>query len=349
MMTESLSCTSGIRHVMTPPIMTSSEKNHHRRVRYNHKCSVVLIPSRQEYADAGIDLWYSHKDQINAQHEVLEEISPVLSSNPSWTVKSAMRFLYEPRVHHYDTDVREASHIQKDAINVVVVNQSMLQYKLHSIAITEVLSAHGYIVSSMTHYNTIEELISHRSGGRESPCNAQAETPSVILLDQNVFCIYDLWSISMLIPSSIVTELRQCYHTDKVLIGLCIEKVTSNSLFVQSIEHLVDFKWVKPLDTISCMQSTLPMLVKTRFKRNNHNLLNEVKLDSAVYNDSLKLKRNSYETDHVHLSLSSTTDKDTSTCIKDNPITSIKDNPITSIKDHPITSTAVETYFKFLS
>lgn len=369
MMTESLSCTSGIQHAMTLPIMMNSsdkKKNHnHHRVQYNHKCSVVLIPSRQEYVDAGIDLWYSQMDQMNAQQEVLEEISTLLSSNPSlWTVKSAMRFLYEPRVDHYDNDdvdegyADEASQIQKDPINVVIANQSMLQYKLHSIAITEVLSAHGYLVSSVTHYNTIEELISHRrphDGGRESPClypcDAKTEeAPSVILLDQNVFCTYDLWSISMLIPSSIVTELRQCYHTDKVLIGLCIEQATgSNSLFLQSIEHLVDFKWMKPVDTTLCMESILPMLVKTRFKSNlKHNLLHKVvvQLDSIAYNDSLKLKTSMSEADDTDLSLSSPTDKDTttttSTCIKDHPTS-------TCIKEHPITSTAMQTYFKFLS
>jgi len=337
MMTMSMSCSNSIPDAVLPT-MASLEKHHHQHqyhVNYNLKCSVVLIPSRQEYAAAGIDLWYSQKDQMNAQHEALEEIAAVLRSNPSLNVKSAMRFLYQPRVNNDndgddDKHSDECSTIRKDPINMVVVNQSVLQYKLHSRAIMEALGDHWHIESVM-HYHTIEELISHRRLDREKHCEAQteAEAPTIILLDQNVFCTYDLWSISMLIPSSIVTELRQYYHADKVLIGLCLEGETNNSsLFVQSIEQLVDFQWVKPFDSSISM---LPVLAMTHFKK-DYNL----QLNAVAYNDSIKL-RSSSESVHCDLSSTGTTgigrDTTTTTCIKDNPIT----------------STAMRTYFKFLS
>lgn len=47
--------------IYDPSTLQSSKK---KRVQYAEVCSVVLIPCRREYVEAGIDLWY-HSEDIN--------------------------------------------------------------------------------------------------------------------------------------------------------------------------------------------------------------------------------------------------------------------------------------------
>lgn len=70
-----------------------------RKVQYNNVCSVILIPSRQEYYDAGLgmDLWISRQDLMYSQRCVMDEVTQVMDYNPALTIELAMAFLYQPR------------------------------------------------------------------------------------------------------------------------------------------------------------------------------------------------------------------------------------------------------------
>lgn len=69
-----------------------------RHINFSNRCSVVLIPSRKEYVDAGIDLWISKSEQSVAQNEVVDEVRGLLDHNPALTIRMAISFLYQPRV-----------------------------------------------------------------------------------------------------------------------------------------------------------------------------------------------------------------------------------------------------------
>lgn len=57
----------------TCAIMKKRKRNH-QRVHYHDRCTVILIPSRTEYIDAGIDLWYKQSDFYIAMMQVQEEM-----------------------------------------------------------------------------------------------------------------------------------------------------------------------------------------------------------------------------------------------------------------------------------
>ena len=54
-----------------------------RQVHYSNKCSVVLIPCRDEYKKAGIDLWYTNNDFSTAIQQVMAEVDTVFHTHPS--------------------------------------------------------------------------------------------------------------------------------------------------------------------------------------------------------------------------------------------------------------------------
>ncbi len=87
-----------------PPFSGISDKSNvkfkaaKQNVSFSNRCSVVLIPSRKEYIDAGIDLWISKFEQSVAQAEVAEEVRGLLDHNPALTIRMAISFLYQPRL-----------------------------------------------------------------------------------------------------------------------------------------------------------------------------------------------------------------------------------------------------------
>mmetsp|Transcript_32461 Transcript_32461/g.44491 ORF Transcript_32461/g.44491 Transcript_32461/m.44491 type:complete len:94 (+) Transcript_32461:91-372(+) len=79
--------------------VSSEQKISHKKrkvVHYAEKCSVVLIPSRVEYFNAGIDLWYKPKDFSSALNQVQKEIGLLMSIDSSITIQKARIELFQP-------------------------------------------------------------------------------------------------------------------------------------------------------------------------------------------------------------------------------------------------------------
>jgi hypothetical protein len=73
----------------------SVDENHtNRRVHFNDSAHVVLIPCRQEYVDAGIDLWYNRNDQLYAQRELHEEIADMKINHPKLSFRMILDYLF---------------------------------------------------------------------------------------------------------------------------------------------------------------------------------------------------------------------------------------------------------------
>jgi hypothetical protein len=87
---------------MSVPEKKEKEK---KKVHYNNKIRVILIPSRREYFDRGleIDLWYS-REHLNsfAQHAVKEITEYMDSITEKLTVKQVMMELYQPQYSSYE-------------------------------------------------------------------------------------------------------------------------------------------------------------------------------------------------------------------------------------------------------
>lgn len=73
-------------------------KPHVTKIKFSETCSVVLIPCRQEYKDAKIDLWFNHLDYAAAEKERTAEVTAVMRDHPKASIRAAMAYLYQPRV-----------------------------------------------------------------------------------------------------------------------------------------------------------------------------------------------------------------------------------------------------------
>ena len=67
-----------------------------RHVRYKETCDVILIPSKEEYVEFGIQLWYKNRDFEVAMAEAKKELRVLLESLPLLSFSSALTLLYQP-------------------------------------------------------------------------------------------------------------------------------------------------------------------------------------------------------------------------------------------------------------
>ena len=70
--------------------------NSANHVRYKKTCDVILIPSKEEYVEFGIQLWYKPKDFKIAKAEAKEELRELLEYLPHLSFSSALTLLYQP-------------------------------------------------------------------------------------------------------------------------------------------------------------------------------------------------------------------------------------------------------------
>jgi len=66
------------------------------RVKYAKSCSLILIPTRQEYDEAGIELWYGRFCFEQAKLQASHEIKSFMQANPQMSFKEAIACLYQP-------------------------------------------------------------------------------------------------------------------------------------------------------------------------------------------------------------------------------------------------------------
>ena len=79
-----------------PEFKFQSKSKRNRQVKYSNKCSIVLIPTRKEYIDAGIELWYKGGDFKSALKQVVDEVNTVMMNYPHFSREAALKFLYQP-------------------------------------------------------------------------------------------------------------------------------------------------------------------------------------------------------------------------------------------------------------
>jgi len=73
---------------------------------------LILIPTRQEYIDASIDLWYTRTTFDLAKVQAGKEIRELMLKHPSLTFEKAVLILYQPQPHdddEFDTVFTSAS------------------------------------------------------------------------------------------------------------------------------------------------------------------------------------------------------------------------------------------------
>lgn len=92
-------------------------------VRFSTRASVVLIPSRQEYFDAGIDLWFNREDQATAQAQVAEDVKGIMYDHPNLSFLNAMSYLYQPKSEdEFCSALRHQYSDSKERLNILLVH-----------------------------------------------------------------------------------------------------------------------------------------------------------------------------------------------------------------------------------
>ena len=77
-----------------------------RKIRFAKSCAVILIPSRSEYLNAGINLWYDRPMLKGIQLAASREIKYLMDDNPLLTTEAAMAHLYQPNIDVIYRNVR---------------------------------------------------------------------------------------------------------------------------------------------------------------------------------------------------------------------------------------------------
>ena len=120
-----------------------------KRIRFAKTCAVILIPSRAEYFNAGISLWYDRLALKAIQQSAGREVKAVMEDNPRLTTEAAMAHLYQPSL---DVVYRNVRHwFAARPLHVLVVDK----VRLHSLSLSSHVSSHAVLqppLTSSTHH-----------------------------------------------------------------------------------------------------------------------------------------------------------------------------------------------------
>ena len=239
-------------NIMPPP---------RRSVSFHSTCAVILIPSRKEYVDAGIDLWFNRKDQTAAQTQVANELKQLISYNPALTVETAMKFLYQPQIH------LDAAMFAKDEsegvmpLNVMVVDRQEASAKEAANAIYMKLQSHNRWSLSVKHCTSGESAVKHFV----SP-SGYASILDVVLIDESIFTNGHQSAAAAVHSQSLnglLNVFRSAYGSS-VLIGICLSDSSDIEVIREyAVKIGVDFIWAKPINVFADM---LPLILVSRAK-----------------------------------------------------------------------------------
>lgn len=108
---------------------TSQIATKRRSVSYASTCKVILVPAKEEYRAAGIELWSKAEEQQLALAQVSVEVNKILFNCPAMTAQLAMAYLYQPKVEHHPTirnllDMQLQRRSGADRIHIAVVDSN---------------------------------------------------------------------------------------------------------------------------------------------------------------------------------------------------------------------------------
>ncbi len=85
---------SNLRHFDVHDEKRKTKTN--KKCRFQRTCSVILIPSRKEYVDACIDLWYTNESFELSKLQVSMEMNEYMTIHPDLSFEEVISNLYQP-------------------------------------------------------------------------------------------------------------------------------------------------------------------------------------------------------------------------------------------------------------
>ena len=232
------------------PFRTTSSSS--KKVKYAKTCAVILIPSREEYFNAGINLWYDRKDLKLSQYQASIELKHLMEENPVLTMEAAMTYLYQPKIEIFYRNVD--CWFSGRSLNLLVIDRN-----------------------TKSGNDTINDIINSQKNWRWSACVAHSgeialqmikngsQTFDIVLIDESV------GGTGGLSFSALVTIFRSVFG-DTLFIGCTVNDpfentnaihVTANASKKEALKAGCDFVWKRPISKFARM---LPILLATRNK-----------------------------------------------------------------------------------
>jgi hypothetical protein len=223
-----------------------------KKVKYAKTCAVILIPSREEYYNAGINLWYDRKDLKLSQHQASIELKHFMEENPVLTMEAAMTYLYQPKIDIFyrNTDCWFASR----NLNLLVIDKS-----------------------TKSANDTVNDVINSQPKWQWSACVAHSGDVAIKMI-KNGSQQFDIVLIDESIGRqetfnfcALVTIFRSIFG-DSVFIGCTMTdqsdglntvNCTANASKKEALKAGCDFVWKRPISKFARM---LPILLATRNK-----------------------------------------------------------------------------------
>mmetsp|Transcript_7173 Transcript_7173/g.10162 ORF Transcript_7173/g.10162 Transcript_7173/m.10162 type:complete len:274 (+) Transcript_7173:108-929(+) len=225
-----------------------------RKVQYANTCAVILIPTRREYIDAGIDLWYSRSDQSTAQSQVASEVKRLMDFNPSLKLEQAMSFLYQPRTD-YINSFSQACHSFRESLSIMIIDRSLESFMDSSRSITQSLQTYYRWITTCAHAISAEDSLKIVSSAP-----GVVNKMDIILLDSNLYECGDINYLSLL-------RMFRSVYGESILIGLLFPSLSEieEDFRVRAVNVGIDFMWSKPIMQYVEM---LPLMIAARDKKN---------------------------------------------------------------------------------
>lgn len=229
-------------------VQTSSSSS--KKVKYAKTCAVILIPSREEYFNAGINLWYDRRDLKLSQYQASVELKHLMEENPILTMEAAMTYLYQPKIEIFYKNVD--CWFSKRNLNLLVIDGSM---KNANDTIHDVISSQKeWKWSSVVAQSGEIAMQMIKSGSQKF---------DIVLIDESV------GGKGTLSYSALVNIFRSVYG-QSIFIGCTINdpfeainavNCTANSSKKEALKAGCDFVWKRPISKFARM---LPILLATR-------------------------------------------------------------------------------------
>mmetsp|Transcript_31143 Transcript_31143/g.68676 ORF Transcript_31143/g.68676 Transcript_31143/m.68676 type:complete len:250 (+) Transcript_31143:237-986(+) len=212
--------------VLKPRSMSSSS----RKVHYAKTCSLVLIPSREEYQAAGIELWFNPEERLLCQQELVEQVRQLMHSNPSLTMELALAFLCQPHLE-YSSALARVMPKNVMGVDVIVFDRDDKGFGEKKTALGSVLASFYHWLPSFVRGHSLKDL----------PALLSAAKPfKIVLLDYSTFEEEQEGS-----ALRALRELRIYWG----IVGLCVPKGCDPALRLRALEAGADFVWTNPIQS----------------------------------------------------------------------------------------------------
>eukprot|EP01038_Epipyxis_sp_PR26KG_P013242 gene13242-17748_t len=224
----------GYNEVRLIAAMNSNENK--KSVKFANTCGVILIPSRQEYFDAQIDLWFNRIDQNYSKNQVSSELQKVMEFNPAMTIDMAMHFLYQPHLDFHNAIFNRNLPEIKEKLQILIIDSFKESCIETSQQINDVMNGYQKWEILFSYASSINNAYENLTQAK----NGLLKNINVILINENCDEITENYYSQR-------CQLLRSMYSKNMLIGLVMSNARCDGIKSNAISSGIDFIWPKPI------------------------------------------------------------------------------------------------------